>query len=217
MEYSSCNKILFAFKGKIRLGVKINGLILSAGLSSRIGTFKPLLLYNGQSFISIILQKLYPSCDNVGIVTGYKKEQVEETIKKCISDFNYYQHKIKLILNDQFEQGMFCSMQAGLKEMSDCDWLLYHFVDQPHLPPQFYHEFIGQIEKSYNWVQPEYNNKKGHPILLHNSLFPKILNLKSTSLKDISHSSEIKKKIWNCDYPQIIEDIDTKEDYQKLI
>ena len=112
---------------------------------------------------------------------------------------------------------MFSSLQVGLKQMSTCDWLLYHFVDQPHLPQNFYTGLINQIEKYYHWIQPEYNTKKGHPILLHNSMFPKILDSTSTSLKEISQSSEIKKKIWNCSYPQVVEDIDTNEDYQKLI
>ena len=93
---------------------------------------------------------------------------------------------------------------------------MYHFVDQPHLHQQFYSEFIKQIETKFNWIQPEYNIKKGHPILLHSSLIPNILDSNSTSLKEISHLPEIKKKIWNCKYPQIVEDIDTNEDYQKL-
>jgi molybdenum cofactor cytidylyltransferase len=111
---------------------------------------------------------------------------------------------------------MFSSLQVGLREISDCDWLLYHFVDQPHLPQGFYSKFIDQIEKAYNWIQPQDKDQKGHPILIHKSLFPDILDSNSTSLKEISHLHEIKKKIWNCKYPQVVEDIDTKEDYQKL-
>jgi molybdenum cofactor cytidylyltransferase len=178
--------------------------------------FKPLLKYNGQPFVSSILQKLYPVCDKVGIVTGYKNKEVEETVNKIIIKSNFDKDKINLIYNSEYEKGMFNSLQTGLKDLSDCEWLLYHFVDQPHLPAQFYSDFINQIEDTYNWIQPAFGNKKGHPILLHYSLFPKILDSNSTSLKNLSHLLEIKKKIWNCNYPQIVEDIDTKDDYQKL-
>lgn len=112
---------------------------------------------------------------------------------------------------------MFSSLQAGLKELSDCDWLLYHFVDQPHLPAQFYVEFTEQIDESFDWIQPQYSDKKGHPILLNKSLFSQILDSKINSLKEINQSRSINKKIWHCTYSQVVEDIDTKDDYQKLI
>ena len=198
-------------------GLQINGLILSAGFSSRLESFKPLLNYRGKPFVLSILEKLYPVCANLGIVTGYKKEKVEEAINKYIRDSKFNENKINLIYNSEFEKGMFNSFQAGLKEMCDCDWLLYHFVDQPHLPVNFYSDFNNQIDISFNWIQPVNENKKGHPILIHNSIFPNILNSKSISLKDISYLTEVQKKFWNCDYPQVIEDIDTKEEYQKLI
>ena len=181
------------------------------------GSFKPLLNYKGKSFISSILEKIYPLCENVGIVTGYKNLEVEGAVKNCVQEFNFNKDKVNLIYNSDYEKGMFTSLQVGLKELPDIDWLLYHFVDQPHLPVNFYSDFLKQIDNSFNWIQPVYENKKGHPILIHNLLFPKILDSKSTSLKEISYLTETHKKFWNCDYPQVIEDIDTKEDYQKLI
>ena len=111
---------------------------------------------------------------------------------------------------------MFLSLQTGLKKISNCDWLLYQFVDQPHIPEIFYKEIIKQIDNNIDWIQPAYNQKKGHPILLRKSLFSVILDSKIKSLKEISQSSIIKKKIWNCTYPQVVEDIDTREDYQRL-
>jgi molybdenum cofactor cytidylyltransferase len=196
--------------------MKINGIILSAGLSSRVDGFKPLLNYKGQSFVSSILQKLYLVCDNIGVVTGYKNRIIEDEVNKCILNSKFNQNKIKLIYNSEFEKGMFSSLQVGLKDMSDCDWLLYHFVDQPHLPARFYSDFINQIDDSYNWIQPEYDQNKGHPILLNKSLFSQLLDSRVNSLKEISLSQSINKKIWTCKYKQVVEDIDTQDDYQKL-
>ena len=186
-------------------------------MSSRIDAFKPLLKYNGQSFVTSILRKLYPFCENVGIITGFKNEDVELEVKKIIKDSNFNANKIHIIHNPDFETGMLSSLHAGLKDLSNCDWLLYHFVDQPHIPSQFYIEFVKQIEDLYDWIQPRYNNKKGHPILLNKSLFSQILDSEINSLKDISQDRSAKKKFWNCIYPHIVEDIDTQEDYQKLI
>ena len=76
---------------------KVGGLILSAGLSSRINGFKPLLKYKGQYFITSILQKVYPVCDKVCIVTGYKKEEVNNTVNNFIIESNFNKDKVKLI------------------------------------------------------------------------------------------------------------------------
>jgi CTP:molybdopterin cytidylyltransferase MocA len=178
--------------------------------------FKPLLNYDGKTFVSSILEKLYPVCKKIGIVTGFKSNEVKYEINNFINKTNINNSKIQIIDNPGFETGMFSSLQTGLKELSMCDWLIYHFVDQPHLPANFYPEFIDQIENGYDWIQPQYNHKKGHPILLNKSLFVKILDLKIESLKEIGQSQSTKKKIWNCTYPQVVEDIDTQEDYQKL-
>ncbi len=204
-------------KGSFGNGVNrsqiINGLILSAGLSSRMGELKPLLLYNGTPFITTILNKLNIVCDAIGIVAGHEKNRIQDIIHRDKPDTK----TVKLIFNENFKEGMFSSLQTGLKEMSDCDWLLYHFVDQPHIPEKFYKGFILELEESYNWIQPKYDGRKGHPIILHHSLFSMILESEHTSLKEISNSPKIKKKFWDCSYPQILDDIDTKEDYQKLI
>lgn len=176
------------------------------------GAFKPLLMYEDKPFIINIINKLKCICSTIGIVTGHNAIQIEELIQK-----NYpYSNTTKLIINEDFENGMLSSLQAGLKQMSDCDWILYHFADQPHLPQKFYTEFINEIENEYNWIQPEYNQKKGHPVLLNKSIFPKILDSQYSSLKEISRLSKIKRKTWKCNFPQVVEDIDTKDDYQKL-
>jgi len=50
---------------------KIHGLILSAGLSSRMTKFKPLLSYKGKSFLQNIVLGLDFVCEKIIIATGY--------------------------------------------------------------------------------------------------------------------------------------------------
>ena len=126
--------------------MKVNGIILSAGLSTRMDAFKPLLIYKGQTFVSSILQKLFPVCEKTGIITGYKFDKVNIVIENIIHENALAEDKIKLIYNPEFEKGMFSSLQCGLQELLKCDWLLYHFVDQPHIPKDFYPQLINQIE-----------------------------------------------------------------------
>lgn len=101
---------------------------------------------------------------------------------------------------------------------NEFDFILIHQVDQPSLPKSFYREFISQIEKDLDWLQPSYLGKIGHPILISNRLVDKILLEDiDSNLREFRRKISIKQKIWECQYPEIHQDIDTKEDYDKLI
>ena len=192
---------------------KIYGLIIAAGLSGRMDKFKPLLEYEGKSFLQNIALKLDRVCSNTLIVTGHNADQIEENI----SQINL-QHECKLIFNPDFKEGMFTSLQKGLRNIGECDWVLYHFVDQPTLPESFYSEFVEQIENSYDWVQPRYNGRNGHPIIINKSIFNSIISAPKTSnLREVINEKIIKKKFWECGYSQIFDDVDTSDDYEELI
>ncbi len=101
---------------------------------------------------------------------------------------------------------------------NEFDFILIHQVDQPSLPKSFYLEFISQIEKDIDWLQPSYLNKLGHPILISNRLVDKILFEEiDSNLREFRRKISIRQKIWECQYPEIHQDIDTKEDYDKLL
>jgi len=176
------------------------------------GKFKSLLSYKGKSFIQNIVFKLDSVCDKIIIVTGYKANEVEENVNQL--NIN---SKIEFVRNERFEKGMFTSLQAGLAEAIECDWILYHFVDQPGLPLEFYKEFVNQIDDKHNWIQPAIKEQKGHPILIHKNLIDHILSSSNDSiLRELSYNKMVKKKFWECGYEDIFQDVDTEEDYSKL-
>ena len=196
---------------------KIFGLIISAGFSGRIKMFKPLADYKGKTFLNNIIAKLDKVCNEIIIVTGFNFDELKTETIKNLRNENQIEviNKIKFVFNKSFPMGMFTSLQKGISEVKNCDWILYHFVDQPGLPENFYFDFIKQIEKDYNWVQPLHSGQKGHPILLSKNLFSLILNAsKNSNLRDISQSQIVKKKYWDCNYAEIFQDIDTEEDYR---
>ena len=191
---------------------KVYGMILSAGLSSRMVKFKPLLGYKGKSFIQNIVLKMNSVCDKIIIVTGHQANEVKENVNQL-----NLQSKIEFVQNESFEKGMFTSLQAGLQRADDCDCVLYHFVDQPGLPEEFYKEFVKQIDDKHNWIQPKIKEQKGHPVLIHKSLIEHILCFSNDSnLREISNDPIVKKKFWECGYEEIFQDIDTEEDYSEL-
>ncbi|MCW8803377.1 MAG: NTP transferase domain-containing protein [Ignavibacteriaceae bacterium] len=193
--------------------------MLSAGLSGRMGKFKPLAEYKGKSFIYNIILKLNLVCDKIIIVTGFKEEDLKNRIIGDLSADDQAQiiKKMLFIQNENYKKGMFTSLQTGLAGARECDWILYHFVDQPGLPEKFYFDFVKQIDNNCNWIQPVNKEQKGHPILLGKDLFELIVNSSPDSnLREISNNPIVKKKYWECNYEEIFQDIDTEEDYLKL-
>ena len=197
---------------------KIYGLILSAGLSGRMKMFKPLANYKGKTFLYNIIIKLNKICDEIIIVTGFNSDELKTETTKSLQSENQPNVILKLnfTFNESFQKGMFTSLQKGISEAKNCDWILYHFVDQPGLPENFYLDFIKQAESDYNWLQPVNKDQKGHPILLGKELFDLIADSSPDSnLREISKSSKVKKKYWECHYKEIFQDIDTEDDYSK--
>ncbi|OGB69163.1 MAG: hypothetical protein A2Y94_07730 [Caldithrix sp. RBG_13_44_9] len=211
--------------------MKIEALIISAGYSSRMNDFKPLMKFNGLPFLLNIILKLYRHCEKVHVVTGYRTEDIEEVLAEWLNrqpaagffDSGHLSEKewfslkdiVHYIYHPDYDKGMFSSLQAGLAFCQKADWILYHFVDQPHIPGSFYDAFTQQISTDFNWIQPCYQQRKAHPLLLHQSLFPVILRENpSGSLYQISRNPGIKKKMWDCPYPQILQNFNSPSDLQ---
>lgn len=205
--------------------MKLSGLLIASGLSSRINGFKPLLRYEEKSFLIAIIEKMLSVLSYVIIVVGHNHIQLLEelnthfndTIEKANDDFWMVDNRIKIIYNKDYREGMFTSLQLGAKQLIDSDWIFYHFIDQPNLPKEFYSEILKQQIKSSNWIQPLFNGVKGHPIIFGKKVLSKIIDADHFSnLREILEDDSIKKHFWNCRFPQVLEDIDTDEDYQNI-
>lgn len=193
----------------------ISAIILSSGFSKRMGAFKPLLMYKDNTFSTEIIKKLELVCSSVIFVTGFRSGVLIEELEHN-NIFN--SGKIIPIYNPDFEQGMFTSLQAGLKQLPETDWAIIHMIDQPDLPSEFYKEFIQEFDDQFHWIQPSFNRRKGHPVAISFKLFNKILTApKDSTLRTLFVEDNINKKIWECNYSQVLSDIDTPEDYQSLL
>lgn len=192
---------------------RVTGLLIAAGLSSRMGSNKALLPYNGVPFAAVITARLLTACDKVIVVLGHQAAEVRAAITAHTSK----EAVITFVENSQYMLGMFTSLQQGLNQ-ADTEWLLYHFTDQPGLADSFYEQFLLQRGPGKEWIQPVYSGRKGHPILIHSSVFPSILQAPPDSnLRACLQQYNIKRHLWECATPAIFQDIDTPEAYQQQI
>jgi molybdenum cofactor cytidylyltransferase len=183
------------------------------------GRFKPLMDYNDKTFLQNIITNLSTICEQIIVVTGFNSEELKkETLKTVNEEDGSISKKLLFVKNENFEKGMFTSLQKGISRTKKTDWVLYHFVDQPGLPVEFYTDFVGQIDNAHNWIQPSYDNHSGHPVLLRKDLFDPILQAdENSNLRELNKMPVVKRKKWECYYKKVLQDIDTPEDYQRSI
>ncbi len=206
-----------------------DGLIISAGYSSRMDGFKPLMRYNDMPFLFGIFLKMAQVCRKIVIVTGYRHEDIRHEIDCWLhrhptsamreltgfsaADWHRLPGRLTYVYNPDYDSGMFSSLQAGMRHLPESGWILYHFVDQPHIPVSFYPAFGTAADENYDWIQPRYQDRSGHPILLNGKVRSRILSAGSdASLNSLSSAPEIRKKYWDCHHPQVCIDFDTRRD-----
>ncbi|MCW8850778.1 MAG: NTP transferase domain-containing protein, partial [Melioribacteraceae bacterium] len=90
----------------------VTGLIIAAGLSSRMGKFKPLIEWQDKTFLSSIIDKLKIVCNNIIIVTGNESEKIEKYISEYYSNF---ENEIRCVNNQIYLEGMFTSLKKGIE------------------------------------------------------------------------------------------------------
>lgn len=191
----------------------VGAVVLAAGKSERMGQNKLLLPLNGKPLIENVLNAL--SAADVAeqvIVLGHKLEEIVEVIKPRLG-------RVKIALNVDYEKGMVSSFQTGLIVLSKVDAAFLILSDQPILDSALLKTMIQKMEKNEGTliVNPIHNGKKGHPLLFRRQLFGEIMMLNETqTIRDVVHAHT--DKLVTVEAPEwSIMDIDTPEDYTRII
>ena len=191
----------------------VSGVLLSAGESKRMGQPKALLKFGERSNIENLLDEYLSSqLDKIIVVTGFNGESLKKFIEKKTKD-----KKLKIVINEHYNLGMFSSVQKGIAEISR-GGILIGIVDNPFTNSTV----IGELIENFSGgeiVIPDYHGKGGHPVIIPFSLREEILNAnpEKTSLKDVfsCHLDMIKRIKF--EDQTITFDMDTVEDYNRLL
>ncbi len=189
--------------------MRVYSLIISAGLSSRFGSFKPLAPAEGTTFLHNIYCKVSSFSDKVIIVKGHRGELIDDEIKdkKMV--------KAVSVLNQDYEKGMFSSVISGLdhifKEYRPPYHVLYQPVDIPFIRNRTYFELIRTIN-SHNpaVIKPSYSMKGGHPLILRDDVVEYILDhsRKTGNLRKLIKQSGFEVFYMDTEDKAVLKDID---------
>ncbi|WP_160689789.1 DVU_1551 family NTP transferase [Clostridium sp. C2-6-12] len=194
-------------------------IILSAGYSSRMGEFKPLMNLNGKTPIERCIS-LFQNCGikDIVVVTGHLNDKVEEKIKD-INANEKLKNNLRIVQNNKYSEGMFSSIQTGLKILSpDIDAFFLLPVDIPSVKEGTVKKIMERYENIDNGILfPTFNKETGHPTIISCSVLDEILSKNPEGgLRDILNDHKDKWFYEELADRGILLDMDTKEDFKIL-
>jgi molybdenum cofactor cytidylyltransferase len=178
--------------------------VLAAGRSSRMGSNKLLLPFDGRTVLETTLDALKGVATVV--VTGHNPHELEGTLSK---------YRVKVVHNPRHEEGMTTSFQAGLRAV-DANAAFLVLGDQVGLTSSLL-SMMAQLmldDEDALIVSPRYGERAGHPVLFRRSLFREILTLgPGESLRDVVARHGDGHRYVEGDAWTVI-DMDTPEEYE---
>lgn len=161
-------------------GLKAAGLIAAAGMSSRMGAFKPLLDLDGKPLICRTVDSLLQGgADQVVVVTGRNGAAVQQ----ALVDYA----KVTVLHNAAYETtAMFDSICMGLRELQQFDAVLFLPGDVPCIRPETVCCLLEHWQQQRpDVLYPLYPDADGqlmqwHPPVMNGRLIPALLQYDGT-------------------------------------
>ncbi|HEX2329214.1 MAG TPA: nucleotidyltransferase family protein [Candidatus Angelobacter sp.] len=189
------------------------GLILAAGVSSRMGSDKALLPWRDGTFLSAAIRMLQSVTELVIVVAGQNAANLAPKV---------YANAGFLVVNPSPEQGQFSSLRVGLEEVLNRgrDSAIVTLVDRPapagKVVEQLKREFLAADEPTWA-VVPEYGGKHGHPIVIGREMIEAFLRAPADSTaRDVEHANQQHITYVAVDDPLVTANVNTAEDFEKL-
>lgn len=182
--------------------------ILAAGESSRIGRNKLALPLGNQSVLEHAISNfLIESVDEIIVVTG-KYPHLHTNISPGV----------RLVHNPDYVQGMGSSVKLGLKSLVlKPDAVFISPADIPLIKRETIEKMINAFTEQ-SIVIPTYQGKKGHPVLLGKAHIEQCLQeQKEKVLYEVIVKNSDRIVYLPLEDEGILMDIDTMEDYERLV
>ena len=154
--------------------VKIGGLLLAAGGSSRLGQPKQLLQFEGRSLIRRAAETLVGSgCDPVVVGLGAEIEGSTDEIAGL---------PLNICVNEDWQTGVSSSIKAGLRELlgieAALEAVLITLCDQPNVTADTLAVFLSRFRAAKApIVAARYGETVGVPALFSDELFKDLFQL----------------------------------------
>ena len=180
----------------------VEGVILAAGFSKRAGAFKLTLDLCGKTILARCIEGMYNHCSRLIVVGGHRAADLLPIVERY--------PRAGLVLNENYQDGMFSSVRKGLEYVSHGRFFLTP-GDYPLISPDVYEKML---KTDADIVVPSYSGECGHPVLIKSNLAKVISGSGYCCLKDFIDSKGYTEIM--VQDRGILMDVDTTEDFQRI-
>lgn len=190
----------------------IAAVLLAAGRSRRMGTFKPLLPFGGVSVAEACVAALRAGgASEVVVVVGHRGAEVCAALAHL--------EGVRFAVNKVAGSEMGVSVARGVESLSnEAQAVLIALVDQPAVPPSELAKLIEARRRTRaRLVLPEWEGRGGHPVLIDLSLREELSSVvHERGLRALfdAHRAEVLRV--PAGSPYVARDMDTREEYLAL-
>jgi molybdenum cofactor cytidylyltransferase len=181
------------------------GLILAAGVATRMGRLKQLLPYRGKTLVEhAVEQALAAGFDPVIVVVGAEAASVRAALAA---------RPVRLVENSLWHLGMGSSIAAGVRFLLSAQSLAVMLADQPFVEARHLRAMQTLLDASTApAVAAQYNGTLGVPALFKRELFGALQSLDpATGARALLGTHAVPFPL-----PEAAVDIDTPEDFAAL-
>lgn len=148
-----------------------SAIILAAGLSSRMGRFKPLLPLGARCVVERVIDLFRTvGVEEICVVVGHRAAALRPTLQAA---------GVIVAENPRYAEGMFTSIQAGLARLAPCKHGVFILpVDIPLVRPATLRLMMDAFASrgANTTIHPIYDGRRGHPPLIPAELTAAIQN-----------------------------------------
>ena len=196
--------------------MKINGIILAAGLSSRMEAFKPLLKLKGKTMIEHSVDSMFHAgVKQVIVVLGYRAEEVEALLRD-----QYDRSRLVFIHNRKYaETDMLTSIKIGISSLNTCDAFYLLPGDMPAIHTNTFLAVKKALCRTHAMVAfPTIDGHRKHPPLISWKCIDTICKFDRTGgLREVWKQFENQIVTVPVEDVGCMIDADTKTDYNRLL
>lgn len=189
----------------------IPAIILAAGMSSRLGTAKQLLQYQGRPLIRHVAETVLKSnVKQAIVVTGACGRDVAAALAGL---------PVTMVYNPEYAAGQSTSLVCGLNKIGSPlpDGVLFALGDQPLVKVDTINRLLAEFAIHRGIVVPWYRGRRGNPVIFSKSYFPMLKQLsgdQGARQLILCHSDDVRRV--EVDDPGVVFDVDTRKDAEAL-
>jgi molybdenum cofactor cytidylyltransferase len=192
----------------------IEGILLAAGESRRMGYPKPLLKIGGRTFLDYLSAAMLESVSRLVIVLGAYSERVRRELPREILD----DPRIVVVENPDYARGQLSSLKTGLARVRpDAAAVMVHLVDHPAVRAATFSRLVAEYGRSAKpIVVARFGDRRGHPVIFDRAVFGELMDTPlDQGARAVVNADPSRVDYLESDDPGITMDLDTPEDLER--